>query len=233
MISKQAARHVLWWHQQMGITTSMHCPPPPCPTVCPTQSARQKDLLDALRHDMATVPGCTLSVSANNLVFADGNHTASIMIVGEAPGADEDAQGKPFVGASGQLLDAMLKSIHLDRSCVYITNTVPWRPLNNRQPTDAERATYLPFLQRHISIIQPKLIICVGAIAYKTLINRPETLTQSLAMDFTYQCPVSHTNIHTVTLYHPAYLMRCPNKKKDAWHQLLRIQTLIPHVTST
>ena len=166
----------------------------------------------------------SIAQTAKNMVFADGNPHSAIMLIGEAPGAEEDLQGKPFVGASGKLLDAMMASIQLDRSKVYITNVVPWRPPFNRQPSSAEIKTFLPFLQEHIHLIQPRLLICVGAVAAKAVLNLDQTLTQSQGQVLWYTNPLSHEKIPTWTLYHPAYLMRAPGQKRAAWQQLLCIQ---------
>lgn len=233
MSNKRIAHHLLWWHQQMGVHASPVMPLSDSSTSTKKVNIpdRKVHLLNALRNELKAFQGCPLSQGADNLVFGDGNPNAPVMIIGEAPGAEEDKQGKPFVGASGQLLDAMLKSIHLDRSCVYITNTVPWRPPNNRQPTDQERAAYLPFLQRHIAIVAPRLLICTGGIAYKTLLDGPASITQSLSMTFQYTSSFLDRPITAFTLYHPAYLLRCPGKKKESWHQLLRIQSFLNNET--
>ena len=228
MSIKKAAYHLLWWHSQMGIHASPIIPAmQDKETKSDNAPTTKHHALERLRQDLNAFQGCALSQGAQNMVFGDGNPDAPVMLVGEAPGAEEDKQGKPFVGASGKLLDAMLKSVHMDRSCVYITNTVPWRPPNNRQPTEAERAACLPFLQRHIAIVAPRLLMCVGGTAYKTLLSGPASITQSLSMNFHYMSPCLNQPIPAFTLYHPAYLMRCPGKKKEAWHQLLRIQKFL------
>lgn len=191
------------------------------------KKVNKKDALLALRQEISSFQGCPLSKDAQNLVFGDGNPESPIMLIGEAPGAEEDKQGKPFVGASGKLLDAMLKSVDMDRSCVYITNTIFWRPPNNRQPTDDERAACLPFLQRHIALISPRIVVCLGSTAYKTLLQGPASITQSLPMNFSYTSPLLNQPIPAFTLYHPSYLLRCPGKKKEAWYQLIRIQKFL------
>jgi uracil-DNA glycosylase family 4 len=165
-----------------------------------------------------------IAQSAENMVFSDGNPHSAIMLVGEAPGAEEDRQGKPFVGASGKLLDAMLASIGLDRTQVYIANVVAWRPPFNRQPSGQEIGVCLPFLHQHIHIIQPRVIICVGGVAAKALLQLDQTLTQTQGHKLTYRNPEKSLEIPAFTLYHPAYLMRAPGQKKVAWHQLLYIQ---------
>ena len=131
---------------------------------------------DELRLAVSEYEGCSLKNTATNLVFSDGNENARVMLVGEAPGADEDRQGKPFVGVSGQLLDKMLSSIGLDRSSVYISNIIPWRPPGNRQPTPKEIDLCLPFIRRHIQLINPSVLVLVGGTAAKSLLDKKLSL---------------------------------------------------------
>ena len=168
-----------------------------------------------------------IAQTATNMVFADGNPHSAIMLIGEAPGAEEDAKGKPFVGASGKLLDAMMASIQLDRTRCYITNVVPWRPPFNRQPSGAEVKMFLPFLQEHIHLISPRVLICVGGVAAKAVLNLDQTLTKAQGQLLSYTDPLSGATIPAWTLYHPAYLMRAPGQKRAAWEQLLCIRAFL------
>lgn len=179
--------------------------------------------LDALRAALEDFDGVAqLKMRARQMVFADGNPEAEIMLVGEAPGEEEDRQGKPFVGRSGQLLDLMLKSIGLDRSQVYITNTVNWRPPGNRKPSPQETAACLPFLHRHIELVRPKLIMTLGAPAAGVLMERPVSITKVRG-----QWQDISINGHPVKLLptlHPAFLLRQPAQKKLAWRDLLALK---------
>jgi DNA polymerase len=157
-------------------------------------------------------------------VFADGNPSSEIMLVGEAPGAEEDRQGIPFCGASGQLLDKMLASINLDRNSVYITNVIPWRPPGNRTPTENEISLMKPFLMKHIEIVMPKILVAVGGSSAKAVLNinggilRHRGLWGEIELD-------NGKKISTIPTLHPAYLMRAPNQKKLAWEDLKSIRS--------
>jgi len=168
--------------------------------------------------------GCALKATATRLVFADGNPAAKIMFIGEAPGADEDRQGKPFVGVSGQLLDRMLGWIGLDRTSVYITNILFWRPPGNRQPTTAEIAACLPFVERHIALVAPKILVLVGGTSAKTLLNTQEGIIKLRGRWFDFQCPGVAGPIPTIPTFHPAYLLRTPSQKRGSWRDLLAIK---------
>jgi uracil-DNA glycosylase len=147
----------------------------------------QQEALVRLRQMMQGYQGCTLAQSAQNLVFSDGNPGAEIVLVGEAPGAEEDLQGKPFVGPSGQLLDAVLASIGLDRQRVYITNVVPYRPPFNRQPTATEIACWMPFLRQHLAILAPRVLVCVGSVAYKALLAASDPIGKAQEKTWQYR----------------------------------------------
>jgi uracil-DNA glycosylase family 4 len=177
-----------------------------------------KDLEEALR----AFDGCALKETATNLVFGDGNPDARVMLVGEAPGADEDRQGKPFVGVSGQLLDRMLGWIGLDRATgFYITNILYWRPPGNRQPTAAEVAVCLPFVERHIELVDPQILVLVGGSSAKTLLGRNEGILRLRGQWFQYQSPAMARPIPALATLHPAYLLRSPAQKAEAWRDLL------------
>ena len=161
-------------------------------------------------------------------MFADGNPTADIMLIGEAPGRDEDLQGLPFVGRSGQLLDKMLAAIKLDRSKVYIANTVPWRPPGNRTPTPAEIATCRPFLHRQIELVSPKIIMTLGAPAAQTMF---ETKTPISRMRGRWRdLAVAGLTIAALPTLHPAYLLRQPAQKQFAWRDLLSLRSKIDEI---
>jgi DNA polymerase len=170
---------------------------------------------------------CALKKTAMNTVFADGNPEAKIMFIGEAPGADEDRKGLPFVGASGQLLDRMLASIDLDRSNYYITNIVFWRPPGNRNPTTGEIATCLPFIERHIELVDPDILVLLGGPASKTLLARQEGITKLRGQWMEYSTPKLPAPIQTMAFYHPAYLLRSPAHKREAWRDLMEIKQKI------
>ncbi len=197
------------------------CPAPPL--ITGSKEAALAQLAEKIRQFKEP----RITQTATNMVFADGNPHSAIMLIGEAPGAEEDAKGKPFVGASGKLLDAMMASIQLDRTGCYITNVVPWRPPFNRQPSGAEIKMFLPFLQEHIYLINPRVLICVGGVAAKAVLNLDQTLTKAQGQLLSYTDPLSGAIIPAWTLYHPAYLMRAPGQKRAAWEQLLCIRAFL------
>lgn len=169
--------------------------------------------------------GCGLKQFASKTVFADGNPAARVMFVGEAPGADEDRQGLPFVGVSGQLLDRMLASIGLTRAeNAYISNVVFWRPPGNRAPTDEEIALCLPFVRRHIELVNPAVLVLVGGLSCKTLLNTTMGITRVRGRWQDYQSPGLAAPIPAMPLFHPAYLLRSPQQKRATWRDLLTIR---------
>ena len=173
--------------------------------------------LDDLCDRLLAFEGCGLKATATQLVFGDGNPSADIMLVGEAPGADEDRQGVPFVGRAGQLLDKMLAAIGLDRSKVYIANVVPWRPPGNRTPTPLETAACLPFTRRQIELVDPKILVCLGAAAAQTLLGAKDGIMRMRGRWFPYMAGKRNPG---VAMLHPAYLLRQPAQKKLAWQDL-------------
>lgn len=186
--------------------------------------------LEELRAAMAAFEGCTLKHTAMNLVFADGNPAARVMFVGEAPGEQEDRQGKPFVGPAGALLDRMLAAIGLDRTsedpatAAYITNVLPWRPPGNRSPTEGEVAACLPFVQRHIELVKPTVLVFLGGISAKSLLERSEGITRIRGRWFDYATPGLGGPVPALPMLHPAYLLRNPPAKRDAWRDLLALK---------
>lgn len=183
----------------------------------------QAQTLDDLKALLENFDGCALKFSANSTVFGYGNPQAEVMIIGEAPGADEDRQGEPFVGRSGHLLDKMLAAANLRRQDCYITNVLPWRPPGNRTPTDSEVAVCLPFLRRQIELIKPKIIFLLGGSAAGAILNLSSSISQLRGRIINYTTE-NGTVIPTLSSYHPAYLLRTPTQKARVWADLLRLQ---------
>jgi uracil-DNA glycosylase len=182
------------------------------------ESAAAAQSLDDLRERLARFEGCGLKATATQLVFGDGNPAAKIMLIGEAPGADEDRQGVPFVGRAGRLLDKMLGAIGLDRTKVYIANIVPWRPPGNRTPTPIETASCLPFTRRQIALVDPEILVCLGAASAQTLLGGRDGIMRMRGRWLTYSTAAKE--IRALAMLHPAYLLRQPSQKKLAWHDL-------------
>lgn len=190
--------------------------------------------LAELRETLARFDGCALKRTATNLVFADGNPAARVMFIGEAPGADEDRQGLPFVGVSGQLLDRMLAAIGLSRKTnAYISNVLFWRPPGNRSPTPAEIAACLPFVERHIELLDPAILVLVGGIAAKTMLARSEGIMRLRGRWMTYETPRMARPVPAIATYHPAYLLRSPGQKREAWRDMLEIQAKLDQMGLT
>ncbi len=185
----------------------------------------QSKALEDLRHSIKNIKNCDLKKNATNLVFADGNIESKIMIIGEGPGANEDKEGLPFVGRAGQLLDKMLQSINLDRKNVYITNVVNYRPPQNRKPTEKEIHKYLPFLKKHIEIINPKILILLGSTALNTIIG--DQVVISKARGKWNKIKIGKCSPYTIASFHPAFLMRQPDQKRMAWIDLKMIKKKI------
>lgn len=186
-----------------------------------------------LKAAIEAFAGCSLKSTAKNTVFADGNPEARLMVIGEAPGGDEDRQGLPFVGVSGQLLDKMLESIGYTRDTAYITNVVPWRPPGNRKPTPEEVAVCTPFLERHVALIKPAVILMVGGLSAKTLLNRAEGITRLRGRWENVATPGLDTPIPAIATFHPAYLLRSPQQKRLAWRDLLAVKQKLDALAST
>ena len=188
--------------------------------------AQAATTLDDLKTAMAGFEGCALKHTASNLVFSDGNPEADVMFVGEAPGADEDRQGKPFVGVSGQLLDRMLGAIGMDRESVYISNILPWRPPGNRKPSPAEVMSCLPFIARHIELIKPEVLILVGGTSASSLLDTKEGITRLRGRWVSYKVGTGENiqEIPTMPIFHPAYLLRQPALKREAWKDIRAIR---------
>jgi len=187
------------------------------------QLAASASTLDELRQHMAAFDGCNLKFTAKTMVFADGNPNAELMLVGEAPGRDEDIEGLPFVGRSGRLLDRMLAAIGLDRTSAYIANVIPWRPPGNRTPTPHETEICRPFIERQIELVNPKVLVNLGGPSAKTLLNTTEGILR-LRGNWRVHTTASGASIPAMPTLHPAYLLRTPAHKKLAWRDFLEVK---------
>jgi len=200
-------------------------PPPQAPDEAAMQAraaARDARTLEELREILRGFNGCALKATAKQLVFADGNPQAKVMFVGEAPGREEDIAGLPFVGRSGRLLDRMLAAIGLDRTSAYISNIIPWRPPGNRDPTPQESTICLPFIQRHIELVDPAVLVCLGKPSSQTLLNLKDGILKSRGRWYGYNAP--HRTIRAMVTLHPAYLLRQPIQKRLAWRDFLAVK---------
>jgi uracil-DNA glycosylase family 4 len=193
----------------------------PAPDVA-IQSAREAvrtaPSLEVLRTMLEQFDGCALKSTATRLVFADGNPLARVMFVGEAPGREEDIEGLPFVGRSGQLLNRMIAAIGLDRSKAYIANVIPWRPPGNRTPTPQETQICLPFIQRQIELVNPDVLVTLGNPSTQTLLSTREGIMKTRGRWFDYD--TGTRKIKAIATFHPAYLLRSPSYKRLAWQDL-------------
>ena len=179
---------------------------------------------DELRAAIGAFDGCALKRTATNTVVGTGDEAAALMVVGEAPGGEEDRRGLPFVGPAGKLLDRMLAAIGLERSAVYITNILPWRPPGNRSPTAEEIALCQPFVERQIELVQPKILVLVGGISAKTLLGRSEGIMRMRGNWFDYASPGLPSPVQGRAIFHPDYLLGSPAHKREAWIDLLEIK---------
>ena len=179
--------------------------------------------MDELRQVVESFEGCSLKYNAKKTVIGDGNPAAKVMLVGEAPGAEEDLAGKAFVGRSGHLLDKMLAAVGLDRNSCYTCNILPWRPPGNRSPSDAEIAVCLPFLKKQIEIVKPDYIFALGAVAVNSLLGNSESISRLRGKWQEYESSDGR-KIRVLAGYHPAYLLRTPAQKAKAWADFLRLK---------
>jgi uracil-DNA glycosylase len=208
-----------------GAASSVVPAAPPAPeaaVMAARTAAKNAATLEDLRAILDGFEGCALKGTARQLVFADGNPQARVMFVGEAPGREEDLEGLPFVGRSGQLLDRMLAAIGLDRSGAYIANVIPWRPPGNRTPTPQETSICLPFTRRQIELADPDVLVCLGSPAAQALLEAKEGIMKTRGRWFNY-----HTGtraIRAIATFHPAYLLRQPLQKRLAWRDFLAIK---------
>jgi uracil-DNA glycosylase len=192
--------------------------------------AERAETVTAVAEAIASFEGCALKQTATNTVFADGNPQAPVMIIGEAPGADEDRLGRPFVGRAGQLLDRMLAAIGLDREGVLITNVVYWRPPGNRTPTTAEIASCLPFVLRHVALVRPRILVLCGATAASALLPGGQGITRLRGRWFDLQIPGLAEPVPTLPMFHPSFLLRTPERKREAWRDLLALRARLDEV---
>jgi uracil-DNA glycosylase len=185
-------------------------------------STDKADNLERLKKSISNIKNCSLKSGATNIVFSDGNPKSKIMLIGEAPGSNEDLEGLPFVGKAGTLLDKMLASINLDRKSVYISNIINYRPPDNRRPTQDEINRYLPFVKKHIEIINPKIVILLGSTAMNGLIGSDVVISKVRGKWIEKEFGQCKTSV--IITFHPAFLMRQPTQKKLAWIDLKMIR---------
>ena len=185
-------------------------------------SADKAENLERLKKSISAIKNCSLKSSATNIVFCDGNPKSKIMLVGEAPGSNEDQEGLPFVGRAGTLLDKMLASINLGRKNVYISNIINYRPPENRRPTDEEVNRYMPFIKKHIEIINPKILVLLGSTAMNALIGNDIVISKARGKWIDKEFGSCKTSV--IITFHPAFLMRQPAQKKMAWIDLKMIR---------
>ena len=186
------------------------------------EAAKNATTLEGLRALLADFEGCALRATATQLVFADGNPQSRVMFVGEAPGHDEDVNGKPFVGRSGKLLDRMMEAIGLDRGKVYIANVVPWRPPGNRTPTPLETAICLPFIRRQIELVDPDVLVCLGGPSMQTLLGSRDGISRMRGRWLPFD--TGTREIKAMATFHPAFLLRSPLQKRFSWRDFLAIK---------
>ena len=185
-------------------------------------SSNKAENLEILKKSIQNIKNCDLKNNATNMVFSDGNPKSKIMLIGEAPGSNEDQEGLPFVGRAGVLLDKMLASINLDRKSVYISNVVNYRPPENRRPTEEEINRYLPFLKKHIQIINPKILILLGSSAMSAILGNEDVISKVRGKWI--ERNFGKSKISVIVTFHPAFLMRQPAQKKMAWIDLKMIR---------
>ena len=190
------------------------------------KKAKEISTLAELRKVIESVD-ISIKNCALNMVFGVGNEKADVLLLGEAPGAEEDKQGIPFVGQSGQLLDKILAAVDLDRTKVYITNILPWRPPGNRTPTLDEITLFRPYVLKHISLINPKIVVCLGGTASKALLQTNQSMTQ-LRGKWTH---VEGIDAQILPTFHPAYLLRSPSQKREAWLDFLIVRQKLDEIS--
>lgn len=186
------------------------------------EAASRAKSLEELRAILERFDGCSLKATATQLVFADGNPQARLMLVGEAPGREEDIEGLPFVGRSGKLLDRMLAAINIDRTAAYIANIIPWRPPGNRTPTPQESAICLPFIRRQIELVDPDFVVCLGGPSSQTLLGLKDGITKTRGRWYSYD--TGRREIRAMPTFHPAFLLRSPLQKRLVWRDFLAIR---------
>ena len=206
-------------------------PPPEAAIASAREAARTAPTLEALRALLENFDGCALKFTATRMVFADGNPQARVMFVGEAPGREEDIEGLPFVGRSGKLLDRMIAAIGLDRSSAYISNVIAWRPPGNRTPTPQETQICLPFIQRHIELVNPDVLVTLGNPSTQTLLSTRDGIMKTRGRWFDYD--TGTRVIKAIATFHPAYLLRSPSYKRMSWQDLRAIAKALEQAPSS
>lgn len=187
------------------------------------EACQKASTLAELKEIMMKFEGCSLKNTAASTVFGDGNIQTKLMLIGEAPGADEDRIGRPFVGRCGKLLDKMLAAINLNRNNCYITNVLPWRPPGNRPPTDDEIAICLPFLKRQIELISPDFLLLLGGIALKSVMDCADSISRSRGKWMSYSL-TNGKELQVLATYHPSYLLRSSAQKSKVWTDFIRLK---------
>jgi uracil-DNA glycosylase len=205
-------------------------PPPEAAIALAREAARTAPSLEALRALLENFDGCALKFTATRMVFGDGNPQARVMFVGEAPGREEDIEGLPFVGRSGKLLDRMIAAIGLDRSSAYIANVIAWRPPGNRTPTPQETQICLPFIQRHIELVNPDVLVTLGNPSTQTLLSTRDGIMKTRGRWFDYD--TGTRVIKAIATFHPAYLLRSPSYKRMSWQDLRAIAKALEQAPS-
>lgn len=185
--------------------------------------------LEELKELLLKFEGCNLRNTAASTILGDGNPHAKIMFIGEAPGADEDRLGKPFVGRCGRLLDKILAAISLRREECYITNVLPWRPPGNRTPTDDEVAICIPFLKRQIELINPDFLVLLGGIALKSVMDCADSISRTRGKWMSYTLP-NNRELQVIATYHPSYLLRSSAQKSKVWADFLRLKKKLKEI---
>lgn len=203
------------------------------PVVQAQAAAAAAGTREALREALAGFAPCPLRDTAGHLVFFDGNPDAGVVLVGEVPGAEEDRAGTPFAGPAGQLLDRMLGSVGLDRTTVAMTMLVPWRPPGGRLPTDGEVAMCLPFLQRHLALLRPRVLVPLGALATRAVTGNSLGIRRLRGRVAEAAVPGLEASAVVLPMLHPAHLLRTPGAKREAWADLLQLRALLDGVTKT
>ncbi len=214
-MKRQDVIRVLEWFSKSGVTDLT------LNNISPS-SKQQINTLAELKTAMENID-ISIKHCAQHMVFGTGNPHANILLLGEAPGAEEDRQGIPFVGQSGQLLDKALSAIGLNRDKVYITNILPWRPPGNRTPNGEEIALFRPYVLKHIELVNPKIVVCLGGTATKALLQSTEGIMRLRGR----WASIDEINARILPTFHPAYLLRSPSQKKEFWHDMLMIDEFI------
>jgi len=236
-VDRRAARQAAPTRSETPAAPARAAPPAASAPLAPAQGAAEAReaaaraaSLEELRLALEAFEGCALKRTATNLVFARGNPAAPVMFIGEAPGAEEDRAGLPFVGPSGRLLDVMLSWIGLDENSAYITNILFWRPPGNRSPTDAESAACLPFVRRHIAIVRPRLLVTLGRPAMNAVLGIGTGINKARGRWVDYAEGLDEP-IPAMPTFHPAYLLRNPAQKRQSWIDLLSLRERLDSLT--